>query len=204
MKSAARLLFMLVFAASSPLRAQAPGADVIGCTGPFAKDSSHARLVEAFGAANVVFEDIGGPEGESRLGTDVFPSDPQRRFTIVWKDEAARRNPDTVQFRTGSGWRTRDGVRIGLELAEVERLNGKPFRLWGFEWDYGGYVRDWRGGALDRFNPQCHLGMRFKPTDNVPASALDRILGEVTILSNDPDVRAVGPTISEIFLRYPQ
>ncbi len=136
MKSAARLLFMLVFAVASPVRAQqTPRADLIECTGPFAKDSSHARLVEAFGAANVVFEDIGGPEGESRLGTDVFAGDPQRRFTIVWKDEGARRNPDTVEFRIGSGWRTRDGVRIGLELAEVERLNGKPFSMWGFEWD---------------------------------------------------------------------
>jgi hypothetical protein len=205
MKPAARMLFLLVCAASLPVGAQqAPRANLIECTGPFAKDSSHSRLVEAFGAANVVFGDIGGPEGESQLGSNVFPDEPRRRFTIVWKDEAGRRNPQEIHFREGSAWRTRAGIHVGSNLAEVERLNGKPFTMWGFEWDYGGYVRDWRGGTLDQVNGECLLGMRFELSNKAPHSASDRILGERTIPSNDPEVRAVRPRTSEIYLKYPQ
>lgn len=34
---------------------------------------------------------------------------------------------------------------MGMEMAQVERLNGKAFTLTGFEWDMSGYTTDWRG-----------------------------------------------------------
>jgi hypothetical protein len=205
MKIAAHtILPLLVCATTLPVHAQQMlHAELIECTGPFAKTSSHDQPIDVFGAANVVFQDIGGPEGETRLGSIVFPEEPQRRFAVVWKDDAGRRNPKEIYFREGSAWRTSNGLRIGGGLAEVQQLNGKPFSMRGFEWDYGGYVRSWQGGALERFNTDCHLGMRFEPSDDRLAGALSRVLGERSLLSNDPDVRAVRPKISEIFLKYP-
>jgi len=205
MKIAAHtILLLLVCAMTLPVDAQQTlHAELIECTGPFAKSSNHDQLIDVFGAANVVFQDIGVPEGETRLGSIVFPEELQRRFAVVWKDDAGRRNPKEIYFREGSAWRTSNGLRIGGDLAEVQQLNGKPFSMWGFEWDYGGYVRTWRGGALERFNADCYLGMRFEPSDDRLAGALSRVLGERSLLSNDPDVRAVKPKISEIFLKYP-
>ena len=57
-----RLLLVLAFAPfAGPSLAQSPPT-TLSCDGPFARDSDHARLVKIFGAANVVFTKIPGPE----------------------------------------------------------------------------------------------------------------------------------------------
>jgi len=49
-----------------------------------------------------------------------------------------------------------------VTLAEMERINGRPFGLAGFAWDYGGRVTAWRGGALSRPLPgSCRIGIDF-------------------------------------------
>jgi hypothetical protein len=40
------------------------------------------------------------------------------------------------------------GVTIGSSLAEVRKVNGKPFLVDDFDSDAGGFVRNWKGGAL--------------------------------------------------------
>jgi hypothetical protein len=196
-----RTLFFLLVA--TPCAADPQQADLIQCAGPFAKNSSHSRLAETFGVANLEFGDIGGAEGESQLGSRAFPNEVQRRFDVTWNDEAGRRDTKAVRFR-GSAWRTVQGIGVGADLIEVERINGKPFTMWGFEWDYGGIVRDWQGGALGKFSAACRLGMQFVPGENPPPVTLDRVSGERTIVSSSPDVRAVKPRVSEIFLVYPE
>ncbi len=34
-----------------------------------------------------------------------------------------------------------------MKLQQVEKANGKPFKVNGFEWDYGGYVVESRRQA---------------------------------------------------------
>jgi hypothetical protein len=43
--------------------------DTIACDGPFAKDTSHAKLVAAFGAKNVTFKEVDGAEGSKDKAT---------------------------------------------------------------------------------------------------------------------------------------
>jgi hypothetical protein len=37
-----------------------------------------------------------------------------------------------------------------MTLAEIEKINGKPFKLYGFEWDFGGRSSNWQGGELGK------------------------------------------------------
>lgn len=104
--------------------------------------SAQARL----GAAQVVEEELPGAEGETSSGWRLYPDDPERSVE-VWLNEAGR--PQALFVRgTKSIWTRADGVRLGLTTTELQAKNGRPFKFFGFEWDYGGAISDWRGGTL--------------------------------------------------------
>ncbi|GAB3898789.1 hypothetical protein [Spirosoma agri] len=45
----------------------------------------------------------------------------------------------------------------------MEKRNGKPFRLWGFEWDYGGLVSNWQAGKLAQSDKKMVLSLALGP-----------------------------------------
>lgn len=168
------------------------------CEGPFGKDASHDRLAKAFGARNVVAQGV-PPTGGS---TVLFPNDPKRRLEVTWRDTAGRRRPASVVVEGQSTWRARS-FRLGDPLTQVEKANGKPFRLAGFGGEAGGAARDWQGGKLDKLSGGCVLGMRFAPDPRAPADARAKV-ATGDLVSGNPDVKAVKPTIVELILAYPE
>jgi hypothetical protein len=92
------------------------------CEGPVGSDATHARLVSKYGSANFVTEYDGEADAEV---TVLFPSVPERRLSIQWKDLKARRNPGHVTIAGRSSWSVA-GVTIGTSLVDLERLNGGP------------------------------------------------------------------------------
>lgn len=103
---------------------------------------AQARL----GAAQVVTEELQGAEGETSPGWRLYPDDPERSIE-VWLNEAGR--PQALFVRGAKSiWTRADGVRLGLTSTELQAKNGRPFKFFGFEWDYGGAISDWRGGTF--------------------------------------------------------
>ena len=179
------------------------GVSNIRCDGVFGKDTSHAKLVGAFGAKNVVFQPVDGPEGTKMNATVIFPADPKRRIEVLWQDENARKKPVSIVIGPQSTWRAR-GFRIGESIADVEKVNGKPFKLSGFDWTYAGAARDWQGGKLEKLSGGCRLGMRFEADGNAPQTVRASLTGDREFTSDDPDMRAVTPKIMELIVGYPQ
>lgn len=169
----------------------------LSCEGLFGPDATHARLVEAFGPQNVVFEEQPGPEGETYMATVLFPKRAADRLVVTWKDEKRRAKPEALTARSGSRWALSSGLKPGSTLAEVEAANGKPFTLSGFDWDYGGFVTDWRGGALAKAMGPCVVGVRFEPG---PGAKKDAASGDAKFQSNGAPMRAARPVVSEITL----
>lgn len=154
-----------------------------------------AGLGRQYGDANVSVQTLPGPEGsESYQATVLFADDPTKRIEIVWDD--ATDHPSSVTIHGDlSQWRRTDGVTLGSDLAAVETANGGPFMLSGFDWDYGGQVSDWRGGALSR--EACHIGMGFDHTaEPYPA-------GEAQFASNTAGMRTAHAKVAQIILTYP-
>jgi hypothetical protein len=190
---------------AAPARAKPSAAAVqnIRCDGPFAKDTSHAKLVQAFGAKNVVFQPVEGPGGGKLNATVLYPNDRKRRLEVLWHDESARAKPSSIVVEKPSTWRAR-GFGIGDPLANVEKTNGKPFKLMGFEGETGGVARDWQGGALDKLSGGCLLGMRFVPDPSALQEARGKVAGDREFMSDNADMRAVRPSITELIIGYPQ
>ncbi len=106
-------------------------------------------LVRTYGASNVVDQDVDIGEGETERGTVVFPKDAQRSIEILWKDPDKKTKPASATISgKRSHWHAVHGISLGTSLSELERLNGRPFKLAGFGWDYSGTVTSWENGAL--------------------------------------------------------
>jgi len=202
-----RCVVALAGPALSPLAASAQPADVLTCTGPFARDADEARLIKAFGAANVQRGRIEVGEGEKQAGAVLFPKDRKRRLQLTWQDGGKRRRPGTIYIREGSAWSVAapGGGRIapGATLLEVEAANGGPFTILGFGWDYGGTATDWRGGRLAGAGGGCSLIIRFNQTPEAGSDSPDDVSGDREFSSSDAAIRAVKPFVGEILLSWP-
>lgn len=202
-------------AADAPPVASPPATDatVLTCGAPLAWDATEEQLKKTYGAENVVHKDVGGPEGTELFATVVNEKTPENSFIVVWADDEKRANPQTIMvsaiwdeesgaFKGAPAFATAEGIKAGMPIEEVEKINGKPFKLSGFGWDYGGSPQGFEGGKLEqKDDTKCWLGMTFATTaEKVP----DNVLGEGEIVSNAKDVLAAKPVVARFTLDYRQ
>ena len=164
-------------------------------------DASEASLRAKFGDANVSADSIELGEGERALGTTLFAADSTRRLYILWKDTVARAQPSVVYVRNGSKWRVHPGAGIGTDLRAIERLNGKPFVLYGFGWDYSGTVATFDGGRLDSlWLPATGRIVLVRLSPDLPNtdSLYSEVLGEREYSSSTRGMQNVNPKVYEI------
>jgi hypothetical protein len=203
--ASAGLIAGLLTLSSAPASAESVATRVIQCDGPFGRNASHASLVKAFGNNNVVYRDIEGAQDKKTKASILYPADPKARLELIWQDERTRRRPTLIRAKDQSAWAAANGIRIGTALAEIEKMNGKPFKLSGFDWDHGGRVTDWRGGALAKPQPGgCVLSIEFVHPEDAPEDSLTKVSGDREILSDDADMRAVEPYVAVMTFSYPK
>lgn len=158
-----------------------------------AEKCTRKDVLEAYGA-NAVVDSIYLGEGVLEEGVVLFPDDMLKRVEFFWDHTIDSLRPSFIRISGNEQgqtlWRTPEGISIGTPIAEVERINGTPFQIYGFGWDYGGLVNSWNGGKL----PET-LGLTFTYTaSEVP----EYLLGEVQLWSNDKSLLSVGPVVSVI------
>src|SRR5258708_7372812 len=139
-------------------------ARVVACSnGAFAKNSGHLRLAQSFGVHNVDYTEVSGDDGSTLLASVLFPTDPKRRLEVLWDDDVERSGTRMIVIDGQSTWSAQKGVHLGLPLAALEKLNGKPFKLMGFEKGGMAIVSDWNGGALRLLTDGSKVGVPLKP-----------------------------------------
>ena len=151
-------------------------------------------IEKAYGKTNFKNMDLPGPEGSSFPGAKLFEGT-ERELEIVWDPE---KEGEKIVFDVrvlGTAWKIENGLKAGMTIEEVEKINGKPFKIAGFSWDYGGYA-NFEGGKLEG-----KVSLRLNPsTDDIP----DYLQGDKELLSTDKKLRAVKPVVEEmitVFMR---
>jgi hypothetical protein len=177
-------------------------ARTVTCSGAFAKDSTHVKLAMIYNTPNVVFTEVDGPENSKLMATVLFPKDPKRRLEVWWQNEAARSGTYLIVITGQSTWSAPKGLKLGVQLAALEKLNGKPFKLKGFDKQNSSTITDWDGGALGQLPGDCKAGVRLTSDAKTPQEARDAVAGTGDFVSTDAKVRAVKPTVAEIILGY--
>lgn len=175
----------------------------------FPANSSHASLEKLLGKANVVTESVAGAEGQDTETTVLYPKDRTKRLVIFWKDEEAKKGIGAILVREDDkadpvGWNV-GGLDITSTLGDVEKLNGKPFKISGFGWDYSGYSGGWDGGKLETaLGSGCRLSLRFTLPDDAKPEVAKKVSGENQFPSNGAAMKAAKPRLSEISVGYPE
>jgi hypothetical protein len=174
---------------------------VVACTGAFAKDSNHLKLMQAFQPKNVEHGEVAGAGGSKLNATILFPKDPKRHLEVLWNNEAARSDTSLIVITGQSTWTGPKGLKLGLTLAALEKLNGKPFKLSGFDQPEGSAVIDWQGGALASLPGGCKVGIKLAADRKAAADVLAAAGGK-EFTSDDAKIRAAKPTVAEIIFGY--
>ncbi len=108
--------------------------------------TSENDLIKIVGKKNAERVERWYAEGSERIVGSVFFKDTPQSFFIKWKDTVNFKNPEWIEIHGDkSVWEIDNGIKIGAELKDLVKLNGKHFTFSGFDWDYGGYVNFEKG-----------------------------------------------------------
>ncbi|HML08059.1 MAG TPA: hypothetical protein VK430_08045 [Xanthobacteraceae bacterium] len=174
---------------------------VVACSGPFGRDSSHLKLAMTYETKNLDFGEVEASGGRA-VASILYPKDPKRRLEVWWSNPTNRKDTYLIVINGRSTWTGPGGLRLGLSLAEVEKLNGKPFKLSGFNKDGVAAVSSWDGGKLAALDGNCKAGVSARADAKAAADALAALPADHEYTSADPAMRAVNPAISEILIGY--
>ena len=141
----------------------------------------------------------------------VFGDDASVALAITWD----RERPSTIHicFGTQTGpcrWRTAGGIRIGLPIRELEKLNEKSFQLTGFGGEPQGTVISWRKGQLEEDPAMCgHLVVRLTPAAELTgslskseATVLKQLQGEKPYSSSYIPMLELNPIVSALEMQF--
>jgi hypothetical protein len=173
---------------------------VIACSGPFAQDSGMLALAVVFGSENMIFTEE--KVQDSQVGVTVmYPKDPKRRLEVWWQNPN-RTGLYLIDIAGKSGWTGPDGLRLGLTLPQLEKLNHKPFKLKGFDNAGVATVSNWDDGALAALPGGCKPSVSLRADPKASKDAVSGISADREFSSADPTISAVKPTVSEILIGY--
>jgi hypothetical protein len=177
-------------------------ARVVACSGAFSKDSSHLKLAMTFDTRNVTFTDVDSSTGSKVPASVLFSTDPKRRLEVWWANAAARNQTYLIVINGKSTWSAPGGMKLGLTLAQLEKLNHKPFKVKGFDKDGTAAVSDWDGGLLGTLAGGCKSGLSLRADPKAAPDAVSALAADKEYSSADPAMRGVKPTVSEILIGY--
>jgi hypothetical protein len=175
------------------------------------KESINARtarndLVRVFGATNVVDQDVDIGDGEMQSATFLFPTDPERRIEILWKDPETKTAPQSADvLGKKSQWHAAHGITLGSSINELERLNGRPFRfaLTNDGTDMADETILWQGGLLEKefqWHGRVILELEWSPAKGAKPKGPSP---DFHVESDSPAWRAQKPHISRISWLFP-
>jgi hypothetical protein len=172
----------------------------------FSADTTAADLAARFGAANVVTGPVVGLDDGHTTGTILFPDRADARLEIAWQDGESKRWPAWMAARDpAKRWRTPNGIAIGVDLQELQRANGRPFRLAGFQTELEGRVLSWANGRLAlAASATCDINVHLQPHwDGTEDFALVRqVRSGREYSSAHPAMQALNPRVVRVSLSF--
>ncbi len=154
--------------------------------GPIEKGMTLFGLKTMFGGGKVKAVKIPGAEGEEIDGVRLFGGT-DREIEIIFNPEGDEKEIWDVRI-IGKGWKFANGLTPKMSIAELEKINGKPYLVSGFDWDYGGWA-NFEGGKLEG-----KVSIRFSPEGDVDQS----LSGDKQIPSTNKKLRAAKVSMTDI------
>jgi hypothetical protein len=145
--------------------------------------TSEADLIKIVGKKNVERVERWYAEGTERVVGSVFFKDTPQSFFIKWKDTIDFKSPEWIEIHGDKSlWELDNGIKIGTDLKELIKLNGKHFTFSGFDWDYGGYTIFEKGNL----ESDCYSIQLFYDYKNLYENEWNQIVGDKIVSTKNP------------------
>lgn len=174
----------------------------------FPPKTTEADLVSRFGREYVARDSIVGFDDGPQPGTVLFRDRPEARAQVFWDDPVTRLRPSMMTVpATGTAWITATGIVPNMTLRDLEKMNGRPFRMSGFwgEGGTGGSVISWAGGRLE---PQkasgCELHVQLQPAydGSEDQTAFRQVRSGPNYSSGHPALQRINPRVVSLSLWF--
>ncbi|MCY3858523.1 MAG: hypothetical protein OXG25_06390 [Gammaproteobacteria bacterium] len=205
MKAIKTLVVALIILISVVLPHASQNHRVLECGSIFNSNTSFESLIQAFGINNVVEAEIHEDEGFYKPGLLIFPGSDDE-VEIFWHEPQTQQSLRKVRIQgRQSSWKLPSGLKLGADLQTIEAHNRKPFRLTGFDWDYGGTIVSWENGYLESSSSEsCRLIIRLGyDTSKYTWELISKhggVHGMDRFSSGHPTIQQMGAYIREISL----
>jgi hypothetical protein len=160
--------------------------------------SSPEQLEEMYGKEHVVPRPAQDLEGND-LGTGyyIFP-DTDNEMQVVFKDDKSK----VITFaHEHSKWKSPFGIKPGDPLEKLNKINGRPFSINGFEWTNGGLIDSWEGGAMA--NKGVYL--QLKAINTGDPKQYDQVTGDKKVSSDKSVLKKLNVVVDKVsFQTSPQ
>lgn len=166
--------------------------------GDFTDELAKADLIRLLGKNRIKEQPFYLGEGESAPGLVLYPDSPEEVEVLL--DEDGLPMMYRIQ-EEGSEWATAEGLKVGSSLADLEKINGQPFKLTGFDWDYGGTVTNWNGGTFAGKDFLVVLGYDADAAQFAEED-IPQLMGDQEIMSTLPALRRYPFKVISITQRY--
>jgi len=145
-----------------------------------------------FGKNFVQEGEIYGPEGATAKGFYLFKDSPLELQCVT--DERTGSINIILIRQPSSNWITSDGIKVGMKLDDLAKLNGKPITFSGFGWDFGGNIMSFNSGKLSVYD--AGMSLELGEPDNL--DGLDEFMGDVECSTSNKKILGKGVKVVEI------
>lgn len=164
--------------------------------GAIGRGATLTQIEKAYGKANVRVRTLQPPHADlpKQRAAVIFAGTPNEAVALL--AERGNRVEGIYVEKAGGKWATKEGLRVGLSVEEMERLYGGPFAITGFGQDGGGAVNREPAKA-----PARDLYIRFTPGRSGEAPEADNAVlnGEKGFRSDHPAARRAKLKVSVIW-----
>ena len=164
--------------------------------GPIKLKTTEEELVTLFGPGNVSRGQVNTSSVNLEPATLIYPST-SNEIRVTWKDEARTQVKAIYIDQQGGKWKTPGGIRIGVSLTDLCKINEAPVSFYGLDWEYGGTVESWKKGRLASLNKKFYVVLRPRSPSS-SQEQIKRYSGNKVFTSNTVGVEKLDLVVSRI------
>lgn len=158
-------------------------------------NTTETDLIRLFGEDEVTRGKVQTTASQQVDCTIVFPGKDDE-IRIVWKS-GEREKIKAIYITSEDGkWHLKQGVKVGISLDDLTKLNESPVSFYGFQWEYSGTISSYRTGVLAPF--EKYFYMALVPAKGVQPTILNGYKGDKVFSSNADGVELLGLTVEKI------